>query len=175
MIDLENNSLPYEKITIRSDVHLICDYCGTKFIRVKKSIGRLNAIINKDSCGSKECTNKKKEEVALKQYGVKNVFQTDAVKEKSKQTCIDKYGTGSYFSSKDFQDKKKETMLERYGVEYTLQSEEFQERYKKICLEKYGVDNAAKVEEFQNKRIETIEKGHGWNASIEKSDSSKIW
>jgi len=48
-----------------------CDYCGKKFPRTKHSIIRSHLITESDSCGSKRCKTKKREESNLKVYGEK--------------------------------------------------------------------------------------------------------
>ena len=81
----------YKDLPIRSKIHLSCDYCGKNFTREKKSRERLNANIQKDSCGSKECKTKKKEEVSICLFGAKNFFQSDTFNQKSKSTYLIKY------------------------------------------------------------------------------------
>lgn len=58
--NIEEFNLIYNNIPIRKKTNFICDYCNSKFKRIKKSRERLNKIILKDSCGEKICKNKKK-------------------------------------------------------------------------------------------------------------------
>lgn len=152
MIDLEKLEKPYEKYTIRSMIPLICDYCGCSFARVKKSIERLNANCKKDSCGSKECTKLKKNDVNINLFGSNDYFTSETFKEKQKETNLQKFGTEEYFDSDDFKNKRKETLIERYGVDSPLKDELIKEKQKQTSLEKYGFENYAQTEEYKEKR-----------------------
>lgn len=152
---------PYEFYAIRSKLWFKCDYCGKDFERVKKSRERLNRIVDKDSCGGKECSRKKTEESFLSKYGVKNVFETSTFKEKQAATNERKYGTKEYFSSEDFQQKRCSTLNAVYGVSSPLQSAEIRQRQQQTCEERYGVDNYAKTEEFLEKRNQTFLENYG--------------
>lgn len=164
MIDEELNLKEFNKkycqLTIRTKVNLICDYCGTKFKRVKKSIERINKLINKDSCGHKLCKSKKKEEVNIKIYGTKNYFESKEFLEKSKETNEKKYGAKSYFSSNDFKSKRTKSLLEKYGVDSPLKNEDIKEKQKNTCIEKYGVENFSKTSDFLIKYKKTSNKNY---------------
>ena len=54
---------PYVEMTIRSYIWFKCDYCECEFQRDKKSRERLNKIIQKDSCGKKECKKNKNKDI----------------------------------------------------------------------------------------------------------------
>jgi len=151
----------YDQCTIRTKVLLKCDYCGEEFYRVKKSIPRLNKIIDKDSCGSKNCTKAKQEDVNLKTVGSKCIFTSTSFKEKQKSTNLEKYGTEEYYSSEDFKNKRKKKLLEQYGVESPLQCEEIKEKQRKTCSEKYGVKNYAQAEDFLEKYKKTSLEKYG--------------
>ena len=151
MILHEKLDRPFDQYTIRSKVWLRCDYCGQDFERVKKSIGVLNKIINKDSCGNTECAKKKREESNLARHGVKNVFQSDGVAEKTRQANLERYGSETYFYSDDFKEKRKETLVERYGVENPLQSKEIRTKQEDTVEQLYGVRNFAQSEQFSKK------------------------
>lgn len=157
-LNLANLGMTYQECPIRLKVHLRCDYCGTDFTRVKKSVPRLNKIINKDSCGSKSCTIKKKEDINLKVYGSKHLFTSEAFIEKSKKINQERYGSDQYFSSKDFAQKRKDKLLEKYGADSPLRCEDIKEKQKKTCLERYGDENFAKtsqhVEKCKKKSLE---------------------
>lgn len=141
----------YDTLPIRAQIQLKCDYCGVVFTRIKKSIPKLNTIIQKDSCGNKECTKKKKEEIALKKYGATTFFKSKLFDNKRKSTNVEKYGTEEYFDSQDFQDKRKRTLSEKYGVESPLQSEEIKKKQRETCKTLYGVENYAQAEDFDQK------------------------
>lgn len=151
MIDLEKLEKPYEKYTIRSIIPLICDYCGCSFNRVKKSIERLNINCKKDSCGSKECTKLKKNDVNVNLFGSENYFTSEVFKEKQKETNLEKFGTEEYFDSNDFKNKRKETLIERYGVDSPLKDESIKEKQKNTVLSLYGKTNYAQTDEYKEK------------------------
>lgn len=150
-LNLELIGSSYEDCTIRTKVHIQCDYCGSTFTRVKKSVARLNKTIDKDSCGSKACTLKKKEDVNLKLFGSKDYFTSQTFIDKSNSTNSEKYGSESYFSSQDFKEKRKKTLLERYGTDSPLKNEEIKEKQKAKCLELYGCENFAKTKQHAEK------------------------
>jgi GNAT superfamily N-acetyltransferase len=160
----------YSEITIRSKVWLKCDYCEKEFQRIKKSIPKLNSIVDKDSCGSKECSQKKREEICLKQYGTTNIFSNNAFKLKTKETNQKKYNSENYFGSKDFQEKRKKSLIEKYGVESPLQSEKIKSKQQQTCLEKYGVNNFAKTNEYIAKRDATNLEKYGFKSVMQNKD-----
>ena len=145
-VNLEKLGKSYEQCGNRTKVHVRCDYCGLEFMREKRQIAISNKIINKDSCGSKPCTKKKKEEGSIKLYGSSNYFTSKSFAEKSKAKNLEKYGSENYFSSEDFIKKRKRTLVEKYGVENPLQCEEIKKKQRQTCLEIYGNENFAKTE-----------------------------
>jgi hypothetical protein len=165
-INLKEFNKCYSNLSIRTEVNLICDYCGIKFKRVKKSIQRLNKIICKDSCGRKLCKSKKKEEVNISLYGTKNYFESKEFLEKSKKTNLEKYGSKNYFSSEDFKNKRSESLIIKYGVDSPLKNEEIKKKQKETCHEKYGVENFSKTKEFLIKYKATSNKNYGCDFPI---------
>lgn len=165
-LNLEEFNKKYCQLTIRTNVNLICDYCGIKFKRVKKSVERLNKVINKDSCGQKLCKSKKKEEVNIKIYGTKNYFESKEFLEKSKKTNLEKYGSKNYFASEDFKNKRSKSLVIKYGVDSPLKNEEIKKKQKETCCEKYGVENFSKTKEFLIKYKETSNKNYGCDFPI---------
>jgi len=161
---------PYEEYTIRSTINLKCDYCGKIFQRVKKSIKILNKHINKDSCGNKDCKQKKQEEICLLLYGKKNYFQSSQFKILQEKTNLEKYGTKEYLSSKEFQQKRKKSLIKNYGVESPLQSEELKKKQQETCLNKYGVENYSQTNEYIEKRNKTNLEKYGFINPIENPD-----
>lgn len=173
MILCELLEKPYEECTIRSTIPLKCDYCGKTFQRVKKSIKKLNKHINKDSCGSKDCKQKKQEEICLLLYEQTNYFQSNEFKVSQEKTNLEKYGIKEYFSSKEFQQKRKESLLKKYGVESPLQSEELKEKQKETCLEKYGVKNYSQTNEYIEKRNKTNLEKYGFENPMQNPNCLK--
>jgi predicted GNAT family N-acyltransferase len=175
MIDEELNLKEFNKhynhLPIRTEINLICDYCNSKFKRIKKSRERLNKIISKDSCGCKNCKAKKKEEVNIKLYGTKNYFESKEFSKKSKKTNLEKYGTEDYFSSKDFKNKRSESLLQKYGVDSPLKNKKINEKQKETCLKRYGVENFSKTSDFIDKYKKTSNQNYGCDFPI---NSKKI-
>ena len=151
----------FDHCTLRSKITLSCDYCGKEFLRVKKSIQKLNTIIQKDSCGEKDCTRKKKEEINLLKYGHSNLFESDFFKQKQQQTNLENFGTSEYFNSEDFQQKRKASLLSKYGAESPLQNDEIKQKQQDTCLKKYGVSNYSSTDECQAKKIATSLENYG--------------
>jgi len=102
-----------------------------------------------DNCCSKKCKDiyrgKRIEEENLKNFGVRNSYQREDVKETIKNICLEKYGVECFLQTKTIKNlkvdknkqKEKETKLARYGDENYNNIK----KYKQTCLKKYGVEN----------------------------------
>ena len=101
---------------------VICDYCQCEYSRTYKGRDKANSIIDKDCCI--KCRFKKREEISLKQFGVKNSAQRVEVREKISLSSADR------LKSDDFKQQAKLTNLERYGVEYAQQNSVIQDKNK---------------------------------------------
>ena len=105
---------------------------------------------------SRKCTSKsnltksKKEENAIKKWGVRNPAQSEVVKNKIKATNIEKYGVECVYQSEVVKNKIKATNIEKYGVEYSLQCPEVRYKIKQTCKEKYGVEYVSQSKEFKD-------------------------
>lgn len=170
MIIQEKLDRPYDQIPIREKVWLRCDYCGIEFQRVKKNIGRLNAIVAKDSCAAKDCSKKKRMESCIEKYGCQNVFQSDETAFRIEQTNLEKYGTKSYFSSKDFEEKRKATLLSRYGVESPLQNDAIRHKQQETTYKSHGVMNYAQSREYLEKVSKTNQERYGAESPMGNAD-----
>lgn len=159
----------FEKSTVWSKIECICDYCNVSFSRSKRNIKVGRTILEKESCNSKECVQKKREESQLIKYGIKNAGGTEKslnkakqtclknfgtenpneikeIKEKIKITCMEKYGEPSFLATKSCRNSLREFSLKNYGVEHPSQSIEIKEKIKTTCLKKYGSDHPRKSE-----------------------------
>ncbi len=152
---------PFEKLPIRFKIPLRCDYCERVFFRIKKNISRFNKQINKDSCGDKSCSNKKRAEVFEKTYGYANLFDSPSFQAKKKEKVKNNYGTDEYFQSEDFIEKRKNTLIEKYGVDSPLKNEEIKEKQRQTCLEAYGAKNFAQTPEFLEQYRQTSLENYG--------------
>jgi len=152
---------PYVEMTIRSYIWFKCDYCECEFQRDKKSRERLNKIIQKDSCGKKECKKNKNKDINIKKFGVPHLFQSEEFKQKNKTTCLEKYGSEQYYSSEDFKQKRLESLEKNFGVDSPLKNAEIQKKHKNTMKKKHGVENASQSKEFKNKSKQTSRENHG--------------
>lgn len=121
----------------KKEVVIICDYCGNEYKAQYKQIIRSRLVIDKDAC--KKCRYKKREDISLKQYGVKNSAQRPDIRKKISENC------------EGFDDKRRKVIKERYGVENPMQSDTLKERQKQSVINKYGVENVSQVKEIRDK------------------------
>lgn len=161
MIVADKLDKPYEQTTIRTVVWFKCDYCGCEFQRDKKSRERLNKIIQKDSCGSKNCKKSKLEDINVLKFGVPHIFQSEEFKIKNKAICLEKYGSESYYASDDFKKKRLESLQTNFGVDSPLKNKNIQKKFKKTMKTKYGVENPSHSEELKNKSKKTSREKYG--------------
>ena len=91
-------------------------------------------------------------------YGCKNVFQSEEIKNKIKETNLERYGDTCALRNPLIKDKIKKSNVKNYGVEYTFQSEEVKNKIKETNLERYGdpcaLRNPLIKEKQQNTNIE---------------------
>jgi len=113
-------------------------------------------------------------ETCLTKYGVKNVFQLEAVKHKIIKTNLEKYSvTNPNYSKeilikkennslkkygvptplllKEIKDKRLNACLNKYGTQYVLQSKLGQQKFKETCLLKFGYENPKQNEHIADK------------------------
>mgnify|MGYP003490895885 CR=1 FL=1 len=102
----------------KNRVMVRCDYCGSDYDTQYKNRNNSYKKFPKDCCS--KCKFKKREEVSLATYGVKNSAQRPEVRQK-----ISDIG---WLNTQEFKDKRKETMMDKYGVEYAMQSVELREK-----------------------------------------------
>jgi hypothetical protein len=120
------------------------------------------------------CSQKCQQINTASKYGVKNLFQSDEIKNrmektwskkygfnhpnksenqkiKIKNTKKEKYGNENYVNT----EKLKQTCLERYGVTNPNKLKKTREKIKKTSLERYGVENYSQTKEYKEKTIKT--------------------
>jgi hypothetical protein len=119
---------------------------------VEKSFGKL---IKNQNFGCKECYKEIKKEkmkaTFLKNYGVENPSQSDAIKQQKIANCLENHGIKHHVQSQDFKEKCKKTCLKNFGVEHSLQSQEVKEKCKLTCLKNYGVEHPAQSHKIKEK------------------------
>jgi len=137
-------------------------------------------VISNGFC--KKCTEqnrKNKVDITnLKNYGCKNVFQSEVIKNKIKDTNLEKYGDtyalrnllvkekqqntnvekyGDKCPLKNLlvKEKQQNTNIERYGNKCSAQCPEIKDKIKQSNLDKYGVEYSFQSEKVKNKIKET--------------------
>jgi hypothetical protein len=153
-----NHSFGLAKVT--GKICCLCDYCEVEFIRTKRNILAGRKFIDKESCGCKECTQKKREESTMLIHGVKNAGGSVDSISKARQTTLEKYGVENAMHSPVFLEKLKKTNLERYGVENFLETTECQDALKSYC-EKNDCTSPFQLEEVKQKSIKSCMEKYG--------------
>jgi len=121
----------YDKFHKQQDEGICCE-CGkpTNFKSLKDGYVK--------TCGL-SCSNKYRNKVLFKNFGVVNNFQLETVKNKSKETVKEKYGVENVSQSKIIKQKKIDTCLKNYGVTNPSFSTEIRKKAENTTLSKYGV------------------------------------
>jgi len=109
----EEFGIEFETCKVYDKFYCVCDYCGKEFLRTKRNITVCNKVINKDSCGDKECSKQKREESQMLTYGVPNSGGTLESQEKAKSTWLSKYGLDNPSKSQEVKEKIKKTCVDR--------------------------------------------------------------
>lgn len=174
----EELAVDFDSCTVYTKLYCMCDYCDLIFKRSKRNILVGRKTIQKESCNSKVCAKRKREEsqlllygvknaggsveslkkykkTCLDKYGVENSSSLSKVKEKTKHTNLLKYGKPSYLSTKECSKAKKKKAQELYGVNFFAQSPDIKQKIKKTNIQKYGVEHPMQNKGVQKKVKET--------------------
>lgn len=124
-----------------SQVELICDYCGKKFLQEWCTYIRLHnkTVIQNDCCGSPICTGMKSSDTLAEKYGVRNASLIPGVSEKKKVTNIKKYGVENPAMSSLIKAKIRDSNIIKYGVDHPMKLKETQNKVSNTCMERYGI------------------------------------
>ncbi len=110
-----------------------------------KAAGGTPVLVQLDSANGfhldLEQINKKITATNLKQYGVKNPFQSKLIKDKIKAGYLEKHGVENPSQILAVKEKKKQTCLKNYGSEFPIQSKIIREKIEATCLKRYGTKN----------------------------------
>ena len=109
---------------------------------------------------SEEVKNKIKE-TNVERYGDTCALKNPLIKKKQQNTNIEKYGGISPMCSNIIKEKTQNTNLERYGNICSAQGIITQDKIKKTNVEKYGVEYTFQSEEVKNKIKETNVERYG--------------
>lgn len=159
-----------------SNVHLKkCEICGSDFVVTLDNMH--------SACCSSKCSEAKRKQTMLKNYGVEyamqsaeiqqkakatleanygctNPAQSDIVKAKIQETCQTRYNTSSPLQVKEIREKGNGTNLTKFGHVWAIQSEEIAKKaklnYTKTCLEKFGVPYACMTPQCIESRANLI-------------------
>ena len=138
-IDLTKEKFGYEPQSLSKGsskkIYVKCDYCENYTIKTYKAYISQRNIVSKDSCGQSLCKYKKREEISLLKYGVKNSSQTNEVRNKIRNINSDRLKTD------EFKKQAKQTNLKKYGKENPMLVDSIVKKQKDTLLNKYGVDN----------------------------------
>ena len=129
---------------------------------------------------NRKLAQKQIEQTNLEKYGVKNVFQSEEIKEKIKETNLEKYGVENPQQNKEIKEKsnitlkntilenneqiknkRAKTNLEKYGFANPMQNEYIKNQAESTNLKKYNVNNPLKNDIIFNKTKETLFKNYG--------------
>lgn len=127
---------------------------GTEYACQNKDVARKLSEGRKKSQSKIEQTN-------IEKYGVKNVFQSEEIKQKIRETNVEKYGTDHPMKSKEIQEKTKNTLIKKYGVSNLMKSEFIKEKSKETNREKYGCDNPMQNGNVREKSKNTMVARYG--------------
>ena len=157
-----------------------CDTCQRTY-EIKYYNYVLNIEKNNGIVICHKCCQEKKESTCIKNYGVKNISQSEDVKRKKEKTFLKNFNIKNIFEDVTFiqkklqekynvinssqlswvQNKIRKTNLQKFGVEYSLQSEKIKEKSKKTNMLKYGVEYPGQSKEIQKKILNTkVAKGN---------------
>ena len=156
----------YEKAKTKHEVIMCCDFCGAYFKRKKNKIIRSHLITKIDSCGKKECTNKKRKTSNLERFGCDHPSQNKEVQQKTKETNNERFGCDNPMQNKEVQQKTKETNREKLGTDYPTQNEEVM---KKIS-EAWAAKTPEEKEEIYRRVSEKLSEAWAAKTSEEKAE-----
>ena len=104
----------------------------------------------------------------LREFGVENVMQLQAVKDKVVETNLREYGETSPMKNPDIVKKRNKTNLEKYGDENPMRTNAVKAKRVRTTQERYGVDNIAQLEEVRRKEREYYYCPEVWDAVVDK-------
>ena len=120
------------------NVYVKCDYCSDYTIKKYKAYIKQRESVEKDACGKLSCKYKKREDISLAEYGVKNSAQRQEVRDKIRDINTER------LQSEEFKELAKRTNLEKYGNTNPMLVESIVNKQKQTLINKYGVDNIMK-------------------------------
>lgn len=172
-LDYLNNNIPSgvlnfkisEKVyyLINNINHVLLCSCGDPL----SFIGFKNG--HRNTCGKKECVNKKRRETCIEKWGVDNPKKSKSILEKEKENIKIRWNGGHYMKNDLVREKFKNTMIERWGVEWSQQSNEI----RKKSLESW-VKNPNREEIVKRRKISLLNKSDDEKNEINRKRIEKI-
>lgn len=131
-----------------------CRVCGkeTAFANINTGYLQLCSI---ECVGKDSVTKKKRENTALKHFGVKCNLESKEQQEKIKQTNLEKYGVPYTLQVPQVREKGKQTWIKKYGVDNPWKSEKIKRKIRDTNLKVHGTENPMQSPEIQNKTRQT--------------------
>jgi len=136
-----------------------CDNIISKHIHTIETAGPDAAFCCSQKCKWSDSVKKYHENLMVKRYGVRNVFQLESTKQKIKKTTKERYGVENVFMDKQ---RIKNAVRMKYGVDYATQSQDIKDKTANTIIKKYGsIENFHHV--VKEKTLKTqIQKYGGW-------------
>jgi very-short-patch-repair endonuclease len=134
------------------NIQLVCDYCGKTCNKSYKSYNSQRNTIEKDCCANSACRYKKREEISLKKYGVKNSAQRQEVRDKIRDLNTDR------LRSEEFKQQSKKTNKDKYGSENPMLVPSIIDKQKQTLINKYGTYNIMKYADTAKKAAQKMKK-----------------
>lgn len=151
-------------------VIVLCDYCQSEYQAQYKTYLNGREIVQKDSC--KQCRYKKRQDVSLIKYGVKNSSQRLDVRKKISQNCegfndkrlntiLKRYGVDNPMKNQALKVKQQQTIKNKYKVDNITQSKQVRQKIRQTNLNKYGNEEFLASEEGKKRKLEGVREKYG--------------
>lgn len=119
----------------KNRVMVKCDYCNSEYDTQYKNRNNSYKKFPKDCCS--KCKFKKREEISLATYGVKNSAQRPEVRQK--------ISDNGWIKTEEFAQKRKDSMIQKYGTDNVMKSDIISSKIRATVKERYGVDNPVHI------------------------------
>lgn len=133
-------------------VDVKCDVCG----EVRSLIWNKYLKQHDDKFGDTciKCCIDKKEATTMENWGVKNPFQSDKIKQHIKQFYIDTYGVENPMHVSTIKEKQQQSTFNSFGVYNPSQSDVVKQKKIETCQKHFGVDNPMNDEQLRYKAVQ---------------------
>lgn len=143
----------------------ICPDCGKdcKFLDINKGFSYRCS----PTCHNRS-NQQSREEKSIANYGVKNISQSQEIKNKKKQTCLSRFGTDCNLKCKDIKEQIKNTNLKKYGTEYPNQSPSIIKNKLETFYDRFLTDSRYEevIPMFLKEEYKGVELEHRWKCKL---------